>query len=401
MIRKNIFWICFVSASIFCCNSAPPARAGESRRLTADAVRYIESFVEKQMDENMIPGVGVGLVEGNEIVLAKGYGVKSVATHEPVDSDTLFHIGSVNKSFTSMLAACLVDMGVIDWNSTIHEMYPGWQLKDETLKSVTVFELLSMTSGILADDEDSLWDDFGDKAVPMDVVSFFTGFRLSKSPGEKFSYSNLAVSLGGYLFVYVAAGVNKPLNEGYSDLLRQYLLVPMGMNDSTVFISEAQASGNMAVPHEKIKKQAVVPGSKKKIKKRVVVADSEDRDDDPLAPSGSIKSSVNDMNNFLITQLLEGVAPDGTRVVSSKNLTKTWEPTSISLEEKYGMGWESRTVDGTRVVSHEGAYDNFTSIVILLPEKNVGMVILANTEYVGSLLSQAHKILIKAIRENY
>ena len=51
MIRKNIFWICFVSASIFCCNPAPPARAGESRRLTADAVRYIESFVEKQMDE--------------------------------------------------------------------------------------------------------------------------------------------------------------------------------------------------------------------------------------------------------------------------------------------------------------------------------------------------------------
>ncbi len=339
-------------------------------------------------------------MEGNEIVLAKGYGVKSVATHELVDPDTLFHIGSVNKSFTSMLAACLVDVGVIDWNSTIHDMCPGWQLKDETLKSVTVFELFSMTSGILAGDEDDFWDDFGANAVPMNIVPFFTGFRLSKSPGEKFSYSNLAVSLGGYLFVYVAAGVNKPLNVGYSDLLWQYVLMPMGMNDSTVFISEARANGNMAVSHETIKKRAVVAGSEKKIKNRLVVVDSEDRDDDPLAPSGSIKSNVNDMNNFLMTQLREGVAPDGTRVVSSKNLTRTWAPTRISLEEKYGMGWESRTVDGTRVVSHEGAYNNFTSIVILLPEKNVGMVILANTEYVGSLLSQAHKILIKAVREN-
>ncbi len=384
MIRKYIFWVCFLPVSVFCCNLGPPARAGESRRLTADAVRYIESFVEKQMDKNLIPGVGVGLVEGNEIVLAKGYGVKSVDTHERVDPDTLFHIGSVNKSFTSMLAACLVDARVIDWDSTIHEMCPVWQLKDEALKFVTVFELLSMTSGILADDEDDFWDDFGDNAVPMNIASFFTGFKLSKSPGEKFSYSNLAVSLGGYLFVYVAARIDKPLNEGYSDLLRQYVLVPMGMNDSTVFISEARAYGNMAAPH-------------KKIQNRVVLAGSEDRDDDPLAPSGSIKSSANDMNKFLMTQLREGVAPDGTRVVSSKNLTKTWTPTRLSLEERYGMGWESRTVDGTRVVSHEGVYDNFTSIVILLPEKNVGMVILANTEYVGSLLSQAHKILIKAV----
>lgn len=359
------------------------------RQVTADTLEKLERHITRNMDRKKIPGLAVALVDQGQAVLLKGYGVRSVRTNEPVNERTLFHIGSVHKSFTSMLAARLVDLSVVTWASTPTTMRPDWQVSDTELRGATLYQMLSMTSGIVGADEDDFWDRFGNNATPADVFTFLGGLELFRSPGERFSYSNLSASLAGYLLTYAANAPTVPaeanLNQDYSNVLKQHILTPMGMTTSTIFVSEARATGNFAVPHVRERRE-------------IREANSEDRDEDPLAPSGSLKSNALEMSYFLITQLNEGVSPTGTRVVGAANLTHTWEPNPISRRARYALGWETKQKRGLRTVMHEGAYDNFTSIVVLFPERRVGLAILCNTEYIGKLMKGAVRVLQKALR---
>lgn len=388
---KNTAHVLGLALIIFCFSGtgddAKTNYTVSNTRLTPQVINFLEEYIEKKMERKRVPGLALALIENDSVVLTKGYGVKSVKTKEPVDENTLFHIGSTHKSFTALLFACLADDAICNWSDTVSKLRPDWHAWDSRLENVTVYELLSMTSGIKDFDEDYFWDDYGDNAVPAEIFTFLADWELWKDPGRKFSYSNLAVSFAGYLAVYAAGGNTADLNHGYADLLQHYVLTPIGMSNSTVFISEAEAYGNRALPHIKDRKE-------------MVVVQSEDRDDDPLAPSGSLKSSANDMARYLITHIQEGINPDGTRVVSAQNISRTWEPNPVSKRARYGMGWETKYVKKTPVVFHEGAYDNYCSIIVLLPEKKIGMAILSNSESADPIIRKSYRILLKAMKKH-
>jgi len=125
-----------------------------------------------------------------------------------------------------------------------------------------------------------------------------------------------------------------------------------------------------------------------------VLAETEDYDGDVLAPSGSLKASVTEMAKYVITQMNGGVAPNGNRVVSADNLSETWMP----YLEGYGMGWEVQRYEGLEVIMHEGAYDNFISVIGFIPAYETGFVILVNSEDAGaSLIEQAAEELVAII----
>jgi hypothetical protein len=97
------------------------------------------------------------------------------------------------------------------------------------------------------------------------------------------------------------------------------------------------------------------------------------------------------MARYLITGLSEGVAPDGTRVVSTENLQKTWEPqVAISDEASYGLGWIVDEYKGLRVLHHGGNTFGFTSDLAFLPGPDLGISVLTNQA--GSVLNQLVRI---------
>ena len=127
-----------------------------------------------------------------------------------------------------------------------------------------------------------------------------------------------------------------------------------------------------------------------------VKAEPEDFDGDPLAPSGTLKVNVREMALYLSTQLNYGLAPNGTRVVSEKNLTETWKADL----EYYGMGWEVKEYQGVELITHEGSFDNYLSVIGFMPELNIGFVILTNSEEAGErLIEESPAFLINLILE--
>eukprot|EP00930_Biecheleria_cincta_P098133 TRINITY_DN89815_c0_g1_i1.p1 TRINITY_DN89815_c0_g1~~TRINITY_DN89815_c0_g1_i1.p1 ORF type:complete len:219 (-),score=45.36 TRINITY_DN89815_c0_g1_i1:41-667(-) len=162
------------------------------------------------------------------------------------------------------------------------------------------------------------------------------------------------------------------VSQQYRELVREKILDPLGMNRSTFLASEMAADSDHAVPHG--------PEGD--------AQESCDRDDDPLVPSGGLKASARDMMKFLQCELNRGEGL--TSNISEATLQKTWEP-NTGVQElgedseegipcMYAVGWEV-SEDGDHIIlAHEGSYDGMTSVLAMMPDQNIGMVLLKNTE---------------------
>ncbi|MDJ0757044.1 MAG: serine hydrolase domain-containing protein [Ardenticatenaceae bacterium] len=340
----------------------------------AEQLDELADLIEETRLEYDIPGVAVAIVEGDEIVFAEGFGVRDLRREAPVTTETLFHIGSTHKSVTAMLIATLVDDGLLEWDTPVVDIYPAFELSDpDATAEVTIRHLLSMSSGIPAEAEDE-FDIETERAE--DIFSLLSETPLLDSPGEQFSYSNISTSTAGYIAVLADGGEMDELYEGYAQLLQERIFDPIGMETATLSVEEAQANPDRAVSH--IFDQG----------DGVIAVDSYDFTGDPLAPSGSIKANVLDMAYYMNTQVSRGVAPNGTRIVTEQNLMETWQP-QIEDDESggsYGLGWGVDFQNGVEIISHEGSYDNFSSMLIFVPEANAGMVLLANLDDPGGFM---------------
>lgn len=325
------------------------------------------TYVEETMTAEGIPGVGLALVQGTETILAQGFGLGGVAAQTPITPETLFHIGSTHKSMTAMLIATLVDDDILGWDEPVVAYAPAFGLSDPTAtETVTIRHLLSMTSGIPDDAEDDMPDD----AQAEEALEIIWDTPLLGEPGEAFSYSNLSTSAAGYVGALAANPGADDLFAAYADLLQTRILDPIGMESATIYASRAQANPNYA-------KSYVLSGQG-----APVLAERFDVDGDALAPSGSLKANVTEMALYVATQLNQGVAPNGNRVVSAQNLAQTWQP----YLEDYALGWEVQSHAGVKVIAHTGAFDDFASVIGFIPDYNVGFVILLNSESAGEEL---------------
>ncbi len=368
--------ILFLLLVSLACNAAP---VEVEITPEADWLAEYARYVQDTMDADHIPGLALAVVRGDEIILAEGYGLRDVAQNMPVTTETLFHIGSTQKSMTAMMVATLVDDGLFDWDDPVVSFAPEFALSDaRATQEVTIRHLLSMRGGIPDDAE----YDLDEEPTPGDVFEVIGETPLLAMPGERFSYSNLSASAAGYLGVLVSGGEIKDLYEGYARLLQERVLDPIGMETATIYASEAQGNPNYAQSY-------VLSGNGSPI-----LSESYDFDGDALAPSGSLKANVIEMALYVATQLQRGVAPNGNRVVSEENLSETWRP----YLENYGMGWEIQESEGVEVIFHNGAYDDFASVLGFVPEFDVGFVILLNCEAAGdNLVYDAPYVLVELL----
>ncbi len=364
------------------CDNAPmaqPAPVRETARSVPVAVAPAQTteqwvadfaaYIQDAQEEGGIPGLSLAVVNRDGPMLVQGYGLRDVEKNLPVDGETLFHIGSTHKSMTALLVATLVDEGTLGWETPVIEIDPDFALADdEATKTVTLRHLLSMTSGIPDDAE----YDLPDVATVADVFAVAAEAELLGAPGEVFSYSNISASLAGYLAALAAGSDADDLHGGHARLLRERLLDPLEMKTATVYVSEARRNPNHSLAYE------ISSGTPEAL-------ESEDTDDDALAPSGSLKAGAREMGLYMQMLVNGGVAPDGNRIVSQESLAQMWTP----LLEQYGLGWEIVDADGLRLVSHTGAYDGFVSVIGLLPEEGVGFALLVNAEEGGGDLTEA------------
>lgn len=335
------------------------------------------------MLDDHIPSLAYALVLPDGGIYGQGYGLRDIDNDLPVTPNTLFHIGSTQKSMNAMLVAVLVDKGYFEWDTPVIEIYPDFKLSSAAYtQQVTMRHLLSMSSGIPDYAEDDL---DVETATSEDVLQIVASTDLLFSPGGVFSYSNLSATLAGYIAGYAYSGGAADLYQGYVDALRALVLEPIGMTSSTFSVSEARGRDDFSYSY-------VSPNGRD-----AKLAQSYDIDEDPLAPSGTLKANVLELGAYIATQLNGGLAPNGARVVSEENLSQTWQV----VLEGYALGWDNLRYKGTQLIYHTGSYDNYVSVMAFLPEYQIGLVVLVNSEDAGYDLSEdAAFDLIDILKDN-
>jgi CubicO group peptidase (beta-lactamase class C family) len=340
--------------------------SGRTPRPIAESRDQLLSFVRQALEATGTPGLSIAVVEGRKVVLAEGFGVRKLGRPEPVTADTLMMIGSVTKSLSTLLMATLVDAGKLNWTDLASRIYPGFKLGDAALASkLTVEQLVCACAGLPRKDLPLILEFSGKRAA--DVFSELALMRPSTGLRETFQYQNHMVAAGGYLAGHVAFPGAK-MGQAYDRALRQRVLEPMGMTRSTLDLDAAARDPDHATPHSMDLRG----------KHRVVSLDHE-RFARYIRPSGGLWSTAREMANYVITELGRGLAPGGKRVVSEANLTHRWEPqVKISAHVHYGLGWVVARSKGLRLVTHGGGTMGFATKVSFLPDKGLGVVMIAN-----------------------
>ncbi len=314
--------------------------------------RQLEQRIAAVMTEAHLPGVAVGIVHGDSLVLEMGFGVADRMTGRGVDGETLFQIGSLSKSFTSTLLALLVDDGLITFHDPITDHLPT-ELRVPTAPqgAPSVRQLATHTSG-LPRQPPTLRRLHGDYPVlafsHFELYQSLEAAQLERAPGEGFAYSNFGYSVLGHILERVGA-------RPYELLVSERVFRPLRMRSSTVTIW-LQFEPRLARPYYWNNRTGVLE-------------DYTPWDTEAMAPAGGIASTIHDLARFVSYQF----GADGA-------LLEIREPL-VALGDglAYGMGWFVLELEGVgTVINHGGEVDGYTSYLGFSPDHRLGVIILTN-----------------------
>ncbi len=346
-----------------------------------------DEYATKAMADWEVPGMAVAVVKDDKLVFAKGYGVKKHGEATPVDERTIFAIGSSSKAFTAATLAILVDEGKIKWDDPVSQYLPDFQLYDPYVtRELRIRDLLTHRSGL--ERGDLLW--YGTTMSRDEILRRTRYLKPSWSLRSQFGYQNI---------MYLAAGqvVEKVSGISWDEFAKKRIFEPLGMSASSTSIKTFKPGDNVSTPHGKM-------GEK--------VEPIAWRDIDNIAPAGSINSNVLDVVQWMRLQLGKGTV-DGKKIFSPAVASEMHAPqTIIRLDApypilypkahffNYGMGWFLSDFKGRKLVEHGGAIDGMRAEVAMVPEENLGIVILTNMN--GSVISMplVYRIIDAYIKES-
>ena len=326
-----------------------------------------DDYVNKALKDWEVPGCAIAIVKNDSILYAKGYGVRKLGDPTPVDEKTLFAIGSASKAFTAASIAMLVDEGKIKWDDPVTKHLAGFQLFDPyATRELTVRDTLSHRSGL--ERGDLLW--YGSSYDRDEIVRRVRYLKPGWSFRSRFGYQNIMFLTAGQIIPKVAG-------KSWDNFVRDRIFTPLQMTSTSTTITTLKNSDNVATPHDKFDgKVQPVPW----------------RNIDNIGPAGSINSNVVDMAQWVRLHLGAGKYKNE-QILSSGAIKEMHMPQTVIRVEgaaekinpethfmNYGLGWFLQDYRGRKVVQHGGNIDGMSALVAMIPEENLGLVILTNMD---------------------
>ncbi|WP_281298451.1 serine hydrolase [Flavobacterium limnophilum] len=333
--------------------------------------KQVDELVENTLKSFNVPGIAVAIVKDGKVVLAKGYGIKSMLTKEKVDANTLFGIASNSKAFTTAALAMLVDEKKIKWDDKVTQYLPDFKMyNDYVTNEFTIRDLVTHRSGLgLGAGDLMIWPD-GSDFKTTDIIHNLQYLKPVSAFRTKYDYDNL---------LYIVAGevIAKVSGKSWCDFIEERIMKPLEMNHSAASFVRLKDTSNVIAPH-------VPTDGKLKIISRYK--------NQTFDAAAGIYSNVNDLGKWMIVQLQNGKygSENQLQLFSKKEQNEMWSlQTIIPANTKppynthfsgYGLGWFLSDVKGYKQVTHTGGLEGIVTQTTLFPELNLGIVVLTNQQ---------------------
>src|SRR6266545_441944 len=334
-----------------------------------------DEFMAKTLKDWNAPGIGVGVVVGDKLVFAKGYGYRDYEKKLPVTSQTMFTIASNTKLFTAVAAGMLVEEGKLTWDRPIKESVPTIEFYNSYLNNtITLRDMLSHRTGITR--HDSIWykADYSTK----DLFERLKYLEPKESPRQIFLYNNMMYAGAGYV-IELQSG--KP----WAQFVRERILQPLNMNGTVFTIADMLKQPDVGVPYTERRDSFEL----------YKIPYYEDQQG--VAPAGAIISNIEDMSHWLIALMNKGQYNDK-QVLPLKALAATLEPAIALpnaagqtrgwwevLNQAYGMGRWTASYRGHFIAFHGGDLPGFHSQISFMPNEHIGVIVFVIGNHIAPL----------------
>ena len=283
------------------------------------------------------------------------YGTMSKDRPDTVTGNTVFEIGSITKVFTSVILADMVVHGEVKLDTPVAQLLPPTvKVPQRNGKQITLLDLAMHVSGLPRMPPDFRPADMENPYAGFDapqLYAFLSGYQLPRDIGSKYEYSNLGVGL-------LAHALARKAGISYAELLRIRILDPLGMNSTSIILSEDQ-------------KRRLATGYDSSLHP------ARNWDFDVLAGAGALRSTANDLLKFLAAALELNSTP----LTPAMRLMGTVHHAAESPDMEIMMGWHVWKRYGARIVWHNGVTGGYWSFIGFDPVKKVGAVVLSNTSF--------------------
>ena len=348
----------------------PGCKGAEPEKATTDVVdeRYaalvedLSQYIEWELADKAIPGLSIALVEGSQLVWASGFGTSDPETGLPATAETVYRVGSVSKLFTDIGVMQLVERGQLDLDLPVRNYLPEFHPHNPFGGDITLRQLMSHRSGLVREPPVGHYFDAGSPSLAATVASL-NETTLVYPPESRIKYSNAAIAVVGFV-------LEKLSGKPFATYLENAVLDPIGMEESTF------------VPNDT---------TDRKLAKALMWSYDGRSFPAPtfelgMAPAGSMYSSVYELCDFMQMLFRQGTGTAGP-VLRPETLDEMFTPqfAEPGTESGFGLGFSIGEIDGRRSLGHGGAIYGFATSLKVLPETQLGCVVIANMDVVNSV----------------
>jgi len=330
----------------------------------------VDSIVENAIQKFNVAGVAVAIVKDGKIVHSKGYGVKSINTKEKVDEHTQFLIASNSKAFTTAALAILVDEGKVAWDDKVVDYLPEFKMYNPYVtENFIIQDLLSHRSGLGLGAGDLMFIPDSNDFTIDDILTNYQYFEPESPFRTTFAYNNLLFIMSGEIIARVSG-------MSWEEFIKARILEPLNMDNSSSSLSQIIDRSNLAASHS-TNNNTPVPINH--------------FSDMVNGAAAGIYSNADDLCNWMLLQLNNGKYGDSleNQLFSEAAQREMWKiHTTLNASRNprynahfsgYGLGWGLSDNNGNLSVSHTGGMPGMLSKTILIPDINLGVVVLTNT----------------------
>ena len=344
----------------------------------------IDSLVLRSMKTFDVPGMAVAVIKDGKIVLAQGYGLRSIKTGKKVDTHTLFAIASNSKAFTTASLAILVDRGALRWDDPVRKYIPEFQMYAPYVsENFTIRDLVTHRSGLgLGAGDLMIFPDKNNFTLD-DLIHHLRYLKPTSGFRAKFAYDNLLYILAGEV-IHRVSGLS------WEEFVQKNIFDKLGMTESAPGLNLIKDQSNMADAHVPVNGKLQVVH----------------RFHQPVAnPAGGINSNIHDLMKWVNARLNGGKYGDQLQysLFSEKENNEMFSPQTIlpvrqggiynTHFKAYGLGWFMKDVKGYKQIWHTGGLSGMVTEITMIPELRLGIIVLTNQETGAAFQSVTDQIL--------
>ncbi len=342
----------------------------------------IDSLVQKTMDVFDVPGMAVAVLKEGKIYHQNTYGKRSLKSGKDVDENTMFGVASNTKAFTTAALAQLVDQGKMEWDTPVSDIIPEFKLYDSYVtREFTVRDLVTHRSGLGLGAGDLMVFPATNTTNMEEMIHNLRYLKPVSSFRSQYDYDNL---------LYIVAGeiVERISKESYSQYITNHFFKPLDMKRSSLNLKDITADANRIDGHAPVNgKLEITPHTFTEL----------------ANPAAGIYASIGDMSKWVQAQINEGKYGEQLRdsLFSKKQHTEMWSPQTLVRTGKgpynthflsYGLGWFLSDVNGYFQATHTGGLLGIVSQVTIIPELELGIIVLTNQQSGGAFTAITNSI---------